>query len=233
MNTSTASKTAVVLLSGGMDSATALAIAQSKGYACHALSFSYGQRHKSELEAAKIQAQRQDAINHIIYPLDLACFAGSALTDPSLNIPKGEVHPSDDIPITYVPARNTIFLSIALGLAEVIRAHSIFIGVTAVDYSGYPDCRPEFIQAFQAMANLATKEGIEGKGFKIRTPLIHLSKAEIIRTGIRLGVDYSETISCYDANAQGEACGHCDACRLRRLGFDQAQVPDNTRYQHS
>ncbi len=221
------SKKAVVLLSGGMDSATVLAMANAQGYVCYALSFRYGQRHTAELQAAIEQAHLQNVIRHEIIDLDLSRFGGSALTDNTIAVPTS---PTTGIPVTYVPARNTVFLSIALGWAEVLGARDIFIGVNAVDYSGYPDCRPEFIAAFQAMANLATKAGVEGDPFTLHTPLIQLTKADIIREGIRLGVDYARTVTCYAANAQGQACGQCDACRLRRKGFDDAHILDNTRY---
>ena len=220
-------KKAVVLLSGGMESATVLAMAIAQGYACYALSFRYGQRHTAELQAALEQAQRQGAVRHEIIDLDLSRFGGSALTDDRIEVPTS---PTQGIPVTYVPARNTVFLSIALGWAEVLGAQAIFIGVNAVDYSGYPDCRPEFIAAFQTMANLATKTGVEGAPITLHTPLIALTKADIIREGIRLGVDYSATVTCYAANAQGEACGECDACRLRSKGFEEAELADNTRY---
>ena len=220
-------KKAVVLLSGGMDSATVLAMAIAQGYTCYALSFRYGQRHTAELQAALEQAQRQGAVRHEIIDLDLSRFGGSALTDDRIEVPTS---PTQGIPVTYVPARNTVFLSIALGWAEVLGAQAIFIGVNAVDYSGYPDCRPEFIAAFQTMANLATKIGVEGAPITLHTPLIALTKADIIREGIRLGVDYSATVTCYAANAQGEACGECDACRLRSKGFEEAELADNTRY---
>lgn len=223
-----AARPAVVLLSGGLDSATCLAIARAEGYACHALSFAYGQRHEIELRAAEQVARELGAIQHRVMHIDLAAFGGSALTDPSLPVPEA---PSAGIPITYVPARNTVFLSFALAWSEVLGAHDIFIGVNAVDYSGYPDCRPEFITAFEAMANLATREGVEGATrLRIRTPLIDWSKAEIIRRGLALGVDYSHTVSCYQADERGAACGKCDSCRLRRAGFAAAGVPDPTRY---
>lgn len=221
------SKKAVVLLSGGMDSATVLAMANAQGYVCYALSFRYGQRHTAELQAAIEQAHLQNVVRHEIIDLDLSRFGGSALTDNTIAVPTS---PTTGIPVTYVPARNTVFLSIALGWAEVLGARDIFIGVNAVDYSGYPDCRPEFIAAFQAMANLATKAGVEGDPFTLHTPLIQLTKADIIREGIRLGVDYARTVTCYAANAQGQGCGQCDACRLRRKGFDDAHILDNTRY---
>jgi len=220
-------KKAIVLLSGGMDSTTLLALAQSQGYECYALSFNYGQRHQTELHAATKIARAVQVAAHEIIELDLSRFGGSALTDYTIAIPSES---STGIPITYVPARNTIFLSIALGWAEVLQANHIFIGVTAVDYSGYPDCRPEFIQSFQTMANLATKAGVEGKPFQIHTPLIQLSKAEIIQMGTKLGVDYAQTVSCYSANEYGQACGVCDACRLRIKGFQAAGISDNTRY---
>lgn len=221
---------AVVLLSGGMDSATVLAMAKQQGYACYALSFRYGQRHSAELQAAIEQAGHQQVERHEIIDLDLSRFGGSALTDNAIDVPTS---PGEGIPVTYVPARNTVFLSIALGWAEVLEARAIFIGVNAVDYSGYPDCRPEFIQAFEQMANLATKAGVEGENgsvFKLHTPLIDLTKADIIRKGVALGVDYARTVTCYAANDQGEACGECDACRLRHKGFVDAGIADNTRY---
>ena len=219
---------AIVLLSGGLDSTTALAIALEQKHQCYALSFRYGQRHTAELAAAKRIAASMAVQQHCIFDLDLSLFSNSALTNPELAIP---TVPTEGIPITYVPARNTIFLSIALGWAEVLQAGHIFIGVNAVDYSGYPDCRPEFIQAFQAMSGLATKSAVEGKSVQIHTPLINLSKAEIIQQGIRLGVDYSQTVSCYQANQQGEACGDCESCQLRTQGFEQAHINDPTRYQ--
>ncbi len=219
---------AVVLLSGGLDSATALALARRAGHRCHALSFRYGQRHTAELQAAERVARALDVAEHRVFPLDLAAFGGSALTDPDIAVPD---RPTAGIPVTYVPARNTIFLSVALGWAEVLGARDIYIGVNAVDYSGYPDCRPEFIAAFERMANLATRAGVEGEPFRLQAPLIHLSKAEIVRTGIGLGIDYGLTVSCYAADAQGRACGRCDACRLRATGFAQAGVVDPTRYQ--
>ena len=224
------SKKAVVLLSGGLDSVTALAIAQSQGFTCYALSFRYGQRHSAELAASQRIAQSMNVGRHHIFDLDLSIFESSALTNPDLIIP---TELSDDIPITYVPARNTIFLSVALGWAEVLEAEAIYIGVNAVDYSGYPDCRPEFIQAFQSMCDLATKAAVEGHGVKIHTPLIDLTKAQIIQQGMRLGVDYSQTVSCYQASPEGMACGECDSCQLRRQGFVDAGVNDPTRYQNS
>ena len=216
---------AVVLLSGGLDSATVLAIA-NQDFDCHALSFDYGQRSLSELSAAK-QLADSYAVSHQLIKIDTGVMVGSALTDQSIDVP--DQH-EEGIPVTYVPARNTLFLSHALAVAEVRSSHNIFIGVNAVDYSGYPDCRLEFIDAFEAMANLATKAGVEGNFLKIHTPLIDKSKAEIIALGIQLNVDYSVTVSCYQANEQGEACGHCDSCQLRRKGFENATVSDPTRY---
>ena len=222
---------AVVLVSGGLDSATCLAIARSEGFRCHVLSFRYGQRHAAELDAARRVVAALGAVAHRIMDIDLAGFGGSALTDRSIAVPEGSVESSSTIPITYVPARNTVFLAFALAWAEVLHAHDIYIGVNFVDYSGYPDCRPEFIAAFEAMANLATRAGVEdSERLQIRTPLIHLSKADIIRRGLSLGVDYSMTVSCYQADEQGRACGRCDSCRLRRLGFETAGVADPTRY---
>jgi 7-cyano-7-deazaguanine synthase len=220
-------KKAVVLLSGGLDSATTLAEARSQGYSCHAMSVDYGQRHAAELDAAGRVAQALGAVEHRSVKLDLALFGGSALTDARIAVPTA---PSDGIPVTYVPARNTIMLSLALAWAEVLGSRDIFIGVNAVDYSGYPDCRPEYIAAFERMASLATKAAVEGNPVHIRAPLIHLSKAEIIRRGTQLGVDYAMTVSCYQADAQGLACGQCDSCRLRRQGFVEAGVPDPTQY---
>ena len=219
---------AIVLLSGGLDSATTLAIAKQERHDCYALSFRYGQRHAAELQAAQRVAQALGVLEHRVFPLDLSAFGGSALTDPAIAVPE---QPTEGIPITYVPARNTIFLAVALGWAEVLQAHELYIGVNAVDYSGYPDCRPEFVAAFQAAANLGTKAGVEGESFRIHTPLITLSKAEIIRKGIELGVDYSLTVSCYSADGQGRACGKCDACRLRAKGFQEAGIDDPTPYQ--
>jgi len=219
---------AVILLSGGLDSATTLAIAKDAGYDCHALSFRYGQRHASELVAASQIAKQFGVSAHKTIPLDLGNIGGSALTDLSIQVPQ---EPTEGIPVTYVPARNTIFLSVALGWAEVLKATDIFIGVNAVDYSGYPDCRPEFITAFSLLANLATKAGVEGARYKIHTPLIDLSKADIIRKGLNLNLDYSLTLSCYTADDQGRACGKCDSCRLRREGFEAAEVADPTHYQ--
>ncbi|MCX8086733.1 MAG: 7-cyano-7-deazaguanine synthase QueC [Rhodocyclaceae bacterium] len=225
-----AAKRAVVLLSGGLDSATCLAIAKSEGFACHCLSVDYGQRHAAELSAARRIAAAQGAAEHRIVHLDLAQFGGSALTDPAIAVPTAGVAPG--IPVTYVPARNTIMLALALGWAEILGAQDIFVGVNAVDYSGYPDCRPAFIAAFEALANLATKAGVEGRKLAIHAPLIALTKAEIIQKGIALGVDYRLTVSCYQADEEGRACGLCDACRLRRAGFEQADVPDPTAYQN-
>ncbi len=221
------SKNAVVLLSGGMDSATVLAMATAAGHRCHALSFRYGQRHSAELDAAQRIARQFAVEQHRIIDLDLAGIGGSALTDSRIDVPET---PADGVPVTYVPARNTVFLSIALAWAEVLGAADIYIGVNAVDFSGYPDCRPGFIEAFETMANLATKAGVEGQSIRINTPLIQLSKAEIIRQGIALGIDYRDTVSCYQANAEGRACGKCDACRLRRAGFEAAGVADATCY---
>ncbi|WP_297528027.1 7-cyano-7-deazaguanine synthase QueC [Thiohalobacter sp.] len=222
------SRPAVVLLSGGLDSATALAIAREQGFDCHALSLDYGQRHRAELEAARRVAEAQGVREHRILPIDLAAFGGSALTDPDIAVPEG---PSEGIPVTYVPARNTIFLSLALAWAEVLGARDLFVGVNAVDYSGYPDCRPEYIEAFERLANLATRAGVEGVAIRVHAPLIRMTKAEIIRTGVRLGVDYGLTLSCYAADARGRACGRCDSCRLRAAGFAAAGVPDPTAYQ--
>lgn len=218
---------AVVLLSGGLDSATVLALAGDQGYACHALSLDYGQRHHAELAAARRVVKALGVVEHKVISLDLTSIGGSALTDTGIAVPD---HPSEGIPVTYVPARNTIFLSLALGWAEVLGAWDMFIGVNAVDYSGYPDCRPEFIRAYEKMANLATKAGVEGQQLTIHTPLIDKSKADIIRSGSKLAVDYALTVSCYQANTLGEACGHCDSCQLRRKGFEEAGVADPTRY---
>lgn len=220
-------KKAVVLLSGGLDSATTLAMASSQGFSCYCLSLDYGQRHCSELQAAGRVATALGAADQRTVKLDLTVFGGSALTDAGIAVPST---PSAGIPITYVPARNTIMLSLALAWAEVLDSRDIFIGANAVDYSGYPDCRPEYIQAFQNMANLATRAALEGKPTIIHAPLIHLSKAEIIRQGMALGVDYALTVSCYQADVQGRACGRCDSCRLRQAGFEQAGVPDPTPY---
>lgn len=221
---------AVVLLSGGLDSATVLAIATHQGYECHALSFDYGQRHDVELQSAKVLAQQFKVASHRIMQMNMQAIGGSALTDCGIDVPVGGVE-KDTIPVTYVPARNTIFLSYALGLAEVLACNHIFIGVNSVDYSGYPDCRPAFIAAFETMANLATKAGVEGNLLSVQTPLMSLSKAEIIAIGTQLGVDYSTTISCYQANAEGKACGVCDSCRLRQQGFAEAGIADPTPYQ--
>lgn len=223
------SDAAVVLLSGGLDSATCLAGARADGYVCHALSIAYGQRHDAELRAAQRLAHSLGADAYRCVRIDLAGIGGSALTDPGIEVPQT---PGEGIPTTYVPARNTTFLAIALGWAEVLGARDIFIGVNAVDYSGYPDCRPAFIAAFEKLAALATRAGVEeGARFRIHTPLIDLSKAEIIRRGRGLGVDYAQTVSCYSADADGRACGQCDACRFRRRGFAEAGIPDPTRYQ--
>lgn len=221
------SEPAVVLLSGGLDSATTLALARQQGFSCYALTLDYGQRHHAELRAASEIAKAMRVVQHRTLHLDLTRFGGSALTDASLTVPE---QPSVGIPITYVPARNTILLSLALAWAEVLQANDIFIGVNALDYSGYPDCRPEYIAAFSAMARLATKVGVEGKSLTIQTPLIHCSKAEIIHQGAALGVDFSLTVSCYQADAEGRACGQCDACRFRQKGFAEAGLPDTTRY---
>jgi 7-cyano-7-deazaguanine synthase len=218
---------AVVLLSGGLDSATTLAIARAQGFACFALSVHYGQRHSAELDAARRVATALGARDHRVMRVDLAGIGGSALTDSSIAVPE---HGTTGIPVTYVPARNTMMLSLALAWAEVLGAQDIFIGVNAVDYSGYPDCRPEFIAAFQELATRATKAGVEGASFRIHAPLIRLSKAEIVREGTRLGVDFAATVSCYQADAEGRACGRCDSCRIRRDGFAAAGLPDPTRY---
>ncbi|HAT8690143.1 TPA: 7-cyano-7-deazaguanine synthase QueC [Legionella pneumophila] len=222
-------KKAVVLLSGGLDSTTCLALAKSQGFACYALSFSYGQRHSAELCAATRIAKHMGAADHKIVALDIALFGGSALTDASIEVP--EFKESLEIPVTYVPARNTIFLAMALGYAESIGARDIFIGASSVDYSHYPDCRPEFIESFQSLANLATKAGIEGDRFTINAPLQYLSKVQTIQLGAELGVDYGLTVSCYQANEAGEACGQCDSCTFRKRGFKSAGVDDPTRYQ--
>ena len=219
---------AVILLSGGLDSATTLALAKEQGFSCYALSFDYGQRHRAELAAATQVAARVGTLQHKIINIDLASIGGSALTDTAIEVPQ-ELQAG--IPVTYVPARNTVFLALALAWAEVLEATDIFIGVNAVDYSGYPDCRPEFISAFESLAKLATKAGVEGQQFTCHTPLIQMSKAEIILTGTRLGVDFALTVSCYSADAQGRACGRCDACRLRSAGFQAAGLADPTRYQ--
>jgi 7-cyano-7-deazaguanine synthase len=220
-------KRAVVLLSGGLDSATTLAVARAAGYDCHALSLDYGQRHHAELAAARAVVDHLGALEHRVMRLDMGHFGGSALTDHSIAVPES---PSEGIPVTYVPARNTIMLSLALGWAEVLDAEAIYIGVNALDYSGYPDCRPDFIAGFQQLADVATKRAIEGRPIRIEAPLIHLSKAEIIRLGLGLGVDYALTVSCYQADTMGGACGRCDSCRLRSQGFREAGVADPTRY---
>jgi 7-cyano-7-deazaguanine synthase len=221
-------KPAVILVSGGLDSCTILAIAKSEGFDCYALSFDYGQRNRAELVAAANVAQQYGAREHRILKLDIGQLGGSALTDDNIDIP---VDPEDEIPVTYVPARNTVFLSCALAWAEVLEASDIFIGVNAVDYSGYPDCRPEFIQAFEQLAQLATRIGVEGSKLQIHTPLMKMSKKEIIETGLRLGVDYSMTLSCYQPDNQGKACGKCDACKFRAEGFNAAGETDPTHYQ--
>jgi 7-cyano-7-deazaguanine synthase len=218
---------AVILASGGLDSTTVLAIAQSQGLECYTLSFDYGQRHRSELVAADRVSREMQAAAHKVVHLNLDSIGGSALTDTAIAVPEKE---TEGIPVTYVPARNTVFLSIALGWAEVLEAQHIFIGVNAVDYSGYPDCRPEYIHAYEQMANLATKAGVEGKPLAIQTPLMEMSKGEIIEAGLRLGVNYSLTVSCYQATEDGLACGLCDSCRLRRQGFLDAGIADPTRY---
>lgn len=223
----TQSRKAVVLLSGGLDSATVLAMAQAEGFLCHTVSFDYGQRHRAELDAAAKLARQSAVAEHKVITLGLDGMGGSALTDESLAVPES---PQAGIPVTYVPARNTVFLALALGWAEVLDARDIFIGVNAVDYSGYPDCRPAFIEAFERMANLATRAGVEGEGFRIRAPLQEMSKAQIIEAGQRLGLDYSLTVSCYQADSQGRACGRCDSCRLRTAGFAAAGVVDPTLY---
>ncbi len=221
-------KKAIILLSGGLDSITVLAQAIKQGYQCYALSFNYGQRHNAELIAAKKIAKHYQVSMYKVIELGFGSIGGSALTDDHISIPES---PQKGIPVTYVPARNTVFLSFALGWAEVLGLHDIFIGVNAVDYSGYPDCRPEFIESFQKLANVATKAGIEGDKFKIHAPLIKLSKSDIIKLGSELGVDYKETVSCYAADSEGRACGVCEACRLRATGFQDAKIIDPTRYQ--
>jgi 7-cyano-7-deazaguanine synthase len=223
----TEERRAVILTSGGLDSTTVLALARAQGYACYTLSFDYGQRHRGELRAAEQVSRALGDVEHKVVKLNLDSIGGSALTDLSIAVPEEE---TQGIPITYVPARNTVFLSIALGWAEVLGAHDIFIGVNAVDYSGYPDCRPEYIAAFEAMANLATRAGIEGHKLTIHTPLMKLSKGEIIRAGAALGIDYAITVSCYQVTEEGLACGKCDSCRLRRQGFVDAGLADPTRY---
>ena len=221
---------AVVLVSGGLDSSTVLALALQQGYRCYTLSFDYGQRHRSELEAAKRVSELMKVEEHKIVRLDLGTIGGSALTDTTIDVPE---HETAGIPVTYVPARNTVFLSIALGWAEVLEADTIFLGVNAVDYSGYPDCRPEYISSFEIMANLATRAGVEGNKLSIQAPLIDMTKGEIISAGASLGVDYSQTVSCYQASIEGLACGKCDSCRLRIEGFNQAGISDPTRYKNS
>lgn len=220
-------KKAVVLLSGGLDSATILAQAKAEGFACYSMGFDYGQRHRAELQAAERVAHQLGVVEHKVIGLNLNGIGGSALTDTSIAVPEA---PTEGIPVTYVPARNTVFLSLALGWAEVLGARDIFIGVNAVDYSGYPDCRPAFIEAFERMANLATRAGVEGDGFRIQAPLQNLSKAQIVEVGLRHGVDYSLTVSCYQADDDGRACAKCDSCRLRAAGFLAVGVADPTRY---
>ncbi|GAB6068723.1 7-cyano-7-deazaguanine synthase QueC [Methylothermus subterraneus] len=220
-------KPAVVLLSGGIDSFTTFLIAKAQGFLCHALSFDYGQRQRAELKAAAAIAKQYGAVAHKIIRIGLEAIGGSALTDPAIAVPEA---PTEGIPVTYVPARNTVFLALALGYAEALGAFDIFLGVNAIDYSGYPDCRPEYIQAFEHLANLATKAGVEGGRFRIHAPLIHLRKSEIIQTGLKLGADYSLAVSCYAADDQGRACSRCDACRFRIQGFAEAGVSDPTRY---
>lgn len=226
--TTNAKPRAVVLLSGGLDSTTCLAMAKHDGYELYALSFDYGQRSNSELQAARAVADSMGVVQHQVIPLGIGALGGSALTDATVSVPEQE---TTGIPVTYVPARNTVFLSYALALAEVIEANAIFIGVNARDYSGYPDCRPEFISAFEAMANLATKAAVEGEKMHIKTPLMSLSKGEIIKAGAALGVDYSLTVSCYQADTKGRACGRCDSCRFRKKGFEEAGLQDPTAYQ--
>lgn len=222
-------KPAVVLLSGGLDSATVLALAKSQGYACHALSVQYGQRHQAELDAAARVVAHIGATQHKVVSVDLSTFGGSALTDAAIAVPTDGVKPGL-IPVTYVPARNTIMLSLALAWAEVLGSRDIFFGANALDYSGYPDCRPDFMQAFERLANLATRAGVEGAHLALHTPIIAMSKAQIVRLGTQLGVDYGMTVSCYQADAAGRACGICDSCRLRRAGFEAAGMPDPTIY---
>ena len=220
-------KRAVILLSGGLDSATVVATARAEGYSCYTMSFDYGQRSHAELDAAARVARDLGVVEHKVIGLNLNGIGGSALTDSAIDVPEA---PTEGIPVTYVPARNTVFLSLALGWAEVLNARDIFIGVNAVDYSGYPDCRPEFVESFERMANLATKAGVEGRGFRIQAPLQNLSKADIVKAGVRLGVDYSLTVSCYQADNDGRACRKCDSCRLRAEGFQAAGITDPTRY---
>ena len=220
-------RSAVVLLSGGLDSATVLAMARADGWRCHALSVDYGQRHRAELRAAERVAASLGVVEHRVAHVDLGVFGGSALTDPSIAVPSS---PSEGIPVTYVPARNTVFLALALAHAEVTESDAIFTGANAVDYSGYPDCRPEFLAAFERLANLATKRAVEGSPIAVLAPIVHLTKADIVRTGHGLGVDFALTVSCYNADADGRACNACDACRLRREGFERAGLRDPTRY---
>ena len=221
-------KKAVVLLSGGLDSVTALSIAKEQGFECFTLSFNYGQRHSTELTAARMISAQNGAVEHKVIDIDLTAIGGSALTDDKIDVPETL---EEGIPVTYVPARNTVFLSIALGWAEVLSADAIFVGVNAVDYSGYPDCRQDFITAFEQLANVATKAGVEGNKLNIHAPLMKMSKSDIIQEGIRLGIDYSLTVSCYQADQDGKACGKCDSCRFRSQGFEQAGISDPTRYQ--
>ena len=220
-------KRAVILLSGGLDSATMVAMAQAQGHRCYTMSFDYGQRHRAELDAAARVARDLSVVEHKVIGLNLNGIGGSALTDSSIDVPEA---PSEGIPLTYVPARNTVFLSLALGWAEVLNARDIFIGVNALDYNGYPDCRPEYVESFERMANLATKAGVEGQSFRIQAPLQNMSKADIVKAGVGLGVDYALTVSCYQADDAGRACGKCDACRLRAEGFQTAGITDPTRY---
>ena len=220
-------KRAVILLSGGLDSATLVAMVRAQGYSCYTMSFDYGQRHRAELNAASRVARDLGVIEHKVVGLNLGGMGGSALTDSTIDLPEA---PSEGIPVTYVPARNTVFLSLALGWAEVLNPRDIFIGVNALDYSGYPDCRPEFVESFERMANLATKAGVEGQGFRIQAPLQNMSKADIVKAGVGLGVDYALTVSCYQADEGGSACGKCDSCRLRAEGFKMAGITDPTRY---
>ncbi|KAE9657649.1 7-cyano-7-deazaguanine synthase QueC [Pseudomonas sp. PB105] len=220
-------KRAVILLSGGLDSATLVAMVRAQGYRCYSMSFDYGQRHRAELNAAARVARDLGVVEHKVVGLNLGGMGGSALTDSTIGLPEA---PSEGIPVTYVPARNTVFLSLALGWAEVLNARDIFIGVNALDYSGYPDCRPEYVESFERMANLATKAGVEGQGFRIQAPLQNMSKADIVKAGVGLGVDYALTVSCYQADEGGRACGKCDACRLRAEGFQMAGITDPTRY---
>ncbi|QDG56678.1 MULTISPECIES: 7-cyano-7-deazaguanine synthase QueC [Pseudomonas] len=220
-------KRAVILLSGGLDSATLVAMVRAEGYSCYTMSFDYGQRHRAELEAAARVARDLGVVEHKVIGLNLDGMGGSALTDSTIDVPESS---TQGIPVTYVPARNTVFLSLALGWAEVLNARDIFIGVNALDYNGYPDCRPEYVESFERMANLATKAGVEGQGFRIQAPLQNLSKAAIVKAGVGLGVDYALTVSCYQADDDGRACGKCDSCRLRAEGFQMAGITDPTRY---